>query len=558
MATTTPTPSSSEPIRCVERIPLLPSDQRLHGYSENLADIRDSESPRKTVLAFRNAHPVLRAFRLVYYEYTLHCWVLDLSSGPREWQGELPLYIGQRPVYPIHGAVEHGSAPDIVGPIDIDADTVMTMHDLRQIQQHFRHAYGVRVHRWGFIDVLFDSVKSVTKQRRFRPMPEQIGRLHFACLVCAHYPTASEASTTIQPSGSPSVPATILSSTPVTGGHQAGYAESCSIGLLVELKGEEYLTTVAHGWVAFAKKAREGASQKTVQKRKEKVQSTLGRPITKNPSASSRFARLVQFIISLHPFGKNKPDTPVGVQVYTQAEGVPLGEITICFDTLPRWTAGHRNHFPTAFQYDLALIEAPTGSVLPRMVVPSTHPQLDQRFALPEIAFTMERAFTIETVFLDEHDSRFQEHRRWANGNVSNIDREALISGADYFFDAEHIYRSLIWRTTPADDHRMETRSGSVLCVGRPTEARTQVVLFQNFQTTLSKKQYHLHSTDEKRNWKGLPIRVSYKGGFFLPTDFRNDAVIRVNRTIDMGTALSYEPSLGSSSSTLAARSSAE
>lgn len=110
---------------------------------------------------------------------------------------------------------------------------------------------------------------------------------------------------------------------------------------------------------------------------------------------------------------------------------------------------------------------------------------------------------------------------RWLvlEGTVDpNAIRDATVLGAQYLWDREAYSQtaSLLWRTTepfsPADGW-----SGSVLCLGRPTDASSKAIVFQNFQvpcTTLVDPQ----TGDSQDSFA--------KGGFLLPQEVRSSTIV--------------------------------
>ncbi|KAJ7247603.1 hypothetical protein B0H12DRAFT_1124663 [Mycena haematopus] len=175
-----------------------------------------------------------------------------------------------------------------------------------------------------------------------------------------------------------------------------------------------------------------------------------------------------------------------------------------------------------AFQHDLALMEATESHPLPMMIVPAWHATFSPQFARPEAGLTPKPAFILQ------HACR-SKNRKTGHG-ISKSSKAALISGADYIFEGEHVKRSLIWRTDP-DGHPMQGMSGSVLCLGQPADRQVHALLFENFETPLLDKQYVYHIEE---NPKGFRRMVTFKGGFFLPEDVLNNAVIEVERESDL------------------------
>ena len=62
--------------------------------------------------------------------------------------------------------------------------------------------------------------------------------------------------------------------------------------------------------------------------------------------------------------------------------------------------------------------------------------------------------------------------------------QRVVVAGTEYLWDriAFSQTASLLWRTEQISD-AAESFSGSVLCLGRPTDQVVKAVLFQNFET---------------------------------------------------------------------------
>jgi hypothetical protein len=98
-----------------------------------------------------------------------------------------------------------------------------------------------------------------------------------------------------------------------------------------------------------------------------------------------------------------------------------------------------------------------------------------------------------------------------------NAIRNATVLGTQYLWDRTAYLQtaSLLWKTkepfSPADGW-----SGSVLCLGRPTDKSSRAIVFQNFQvpcTTLVNPE------------SGANHQVIVKGGFLLPESIRSSKI---------------------------------
>lgn len=110
---------------------------------------------------------------------------------------------------------------------------------------------------------------------------------------------------------------------------------------------------------------------------------------------------------------------------------------------------------------------------------------------------------------------------RWLviQGNLDpHVMRNASVIGAQYAWDRAAVSQtaSLLWTAhepfTPAAGW-----SGSVLCLGRPTDQSSRAVAFQNFEVLCSG---HINSRT------GRPEDIIVKGAFMLPESIRASAII--------------------------------
>ncbi|KAJ7725927.1 hypothetical protein B0H16DRAFT_1471590 [Mycena metata] len=189
--------SSPNWVRCFYLKPLserieLPSSSlhELQPYHDNLIDIehlRGSESFENTVSDVRDTDPCLQHFGTVAYHFGLHCWVVFLSSAASKSLPPIPLCVGQRPVYVTHGNLRLNHTVADILPDEIDPNAVLADHELAEIRRWLPHAFGVRLHPWGFIDVLFKSKKDMNLQLK-KLAPHCIGSLGAAFIVSKHHP----------------------------------------------------------------------------------------------------------------------------------------------------------------------------------------------------------------------------------------------------------------------------------------------------------------------------------------------------------------------------------
>ncbi|KAJ7184326.1 hypothetical protein C8R46DRAFT_457701 [Mycena filopes] len=180
-------PDALHPIGSVAAHP-QDSERYLRRYRDNEADIAASTQFELDIVHARAVF--LGTFPKVYYHHGRHYWLVLLNEDVKPTR--VPLHIGQRPVYVKHGDRECSmDVDDILGldPEKFDPTTVLSDETVRTILSFFRHAVGIRVHVWGFIDVLFPTEKAIWRQKALR-RPVKIGGLGYAFIVMSYHPTA--------------------------------------------------------------------------------------------------------------------------------------------------------------------------------------------------------------------------------------------------------------------------------------------------------------------------------------------------------------------------------
>ncbi|KAJ6497460.1 hypothetical protein C8R45DRAFT_982952 [Mycena sanguinolenta] len=433
---------------------------------------------------------------------------------------------------------------------EVDPTTVVSDDDMQTIRKHIRYAYAVRLHVWGFWDVLFRTSEDLFRQKQL-PIPSRIGSLGFAFIISEHRLASgpSTPTSTATPSTSQHNPSsTILPSTQVTGRIECDFESSAYVGLCINLRGKRYLTTASHAFVSRDTVAGRSKTDTAIRRDRKELQSTL------HPTPWTRLSRSVLDYIFQRDrrkryIGPETSDfrthlehktsdvlTPVNVPVYLEGSGVlggpesQLGRIAKTYDDLP-WRVGpHPNLFPTSFKHDLALVEAADDRPLPKMVTQDWHPRSRPQFARAEDCLVQTPAFLVQ------HLPKYSERRVWKKGSIALQHlKQVLISGVDYLFDSEgeHVTRALIWRTE--DDLR--GASGSVVCRGNSKDKEVDAVIFQNFETTLSQK-LSGYTEQAPQPVKGSVGLVNYKGGFFLPKEIL-DALIEVEAAKNLTTTFS-------------------
>lgn len=102
--------------------------------------------------------------------------------------------------------------------------------------------------------------------------------------------------------------------------------------------------------------------------------------------------------------------------------------------------------------------------------------------------------------------------------------QRAVVEGTEYLWDKKARTQSvaLLWRAMH-DGTDMEGLSGSVLCLGRPTDPQCRAVVFKHFEMPICPQ--HFDSSDPT-SAHGDISWSSIKGGFLLPPEVRNAEIV--------------------------------
>ena len=108
--------------------------------------------------------------------------------------------------------------------------------------------------------------------------------------------------------------------------------------------------------------------------------------------------------------------------------------------------------------------------------------------------------------------------------STRRLAQEAIAHGAQYSWDtkARTPNTALLWRTLH-DSDTVQGTSGSVLCLGRPSDPYARAVLFQNFEGPLAPSQNVQIARTE--------TSPRFKGGFLLPTEVRDAEIVTYDTT---------------------------
>lgn len=102
--------------------------------------------------------------------------------------------------------------------------------------------------------------------------------------------------------------------------------------------------------------------------------------------------------------------------------------------------------------------------------------------------------------------------------------QKAIVEGTEYMWDKKARTQSvaLLWRAMH-DGTDMEGPSGSVLCLGRPTDSTCRAVVFKHFETPICPQHFdmsNLVSAHGDISWSSI------KGGFLLPPELRDAEIL--------------------------------
>jgi hypothetical protein len=102
-----------------------------------------------------------------------------------------------------------------------------------------------------------------------------------------------------------------------------------------------------------------------------------------------------------------------------------------------------------------------------------------------------------------------------------NATRNATVVGTQYLWDrtAHSQTVSLLWKAKVPSDSALGW-SGSVLCLGRPTDESSRAVVFQNFEVCCTT---NVHPVSGPKNAELV------KGGFLLPESIRSSKIVTSN-----------------------------
>jgi hypothetical protein len=479
------------------------------------SDHLDIAGSIEAVTRLRNSLEELLSYRAVYFDVANNYWLVDIArTNPGYHAVNLPLKIGRCPVYLTDSRDFHhllGLYSDNFEPIS--PYRICNDSQIWEVAEAFPHSIGMRVHKWGHVEILFESTKKLRQGLSEAKLPGAIGGLTWNTRVLEIEASTSNTCAGVQVAAN---------------ADEFANALGC-VGLRIRQKGEyrDSWTTTTHAWM---------------------IQPRLKSPWPRNLMASLatmiRRSRILSATVdtlrgseaegkrSLSVLGTDVfvAGTRMKVRMLKSFEDsqkltefscfVQIGTITKCYDSLrlPDSTL----LFPLGLEHDLSLI---TGHDLPEMSMPPNFPMMESSFADPD------EALKASDVFLSRFNVRFGRWDTFTGHAVTGSAREALVVGMDYFWQRRHVKpkRALIWRTE-TDDHSVAGASGSTLCLGAPSAQTCKPVVFQNYQTGFHRNNFW--AMDGIRNHiSGYPETACFKGGFLLPEDVRTAEIIMADES---------------------------
>lgn len=165
-------------------------------------------------------------------------------------------------------------------------------------------------------------------------------------------------------------------------------------------------------------------------------------------------------------------------------------------------------------EHDTSIV---SGDHLPKVLNPPRAPNIvgwaDYRDALDgQFAFAMSLSAVSENTK--------EKSRRDEFGTL----QKAIVEGTEYLWDRKSHTQSaaILWRAMH-DGTDMEGLSGTLLCLGQPTDSSCRAVVFKNFETPICPQHFELTNFASAR---GDVSWSSIKGGFLLPPEIRNAEII--------------------------------
>lgn len=124
----------------------------------------------------------------------------------------------------------------------------------------------------------------------------------------------------------------------------------------------------------------------------------------------------------------------------------------------------------------------------------------------------------------DGREKEDQEEEAEIRRDLFGTMQKVVVEGVEYLWNRKSRTQSaaLLWRAMH-DGTEMEGLSGSVLCLGQPTDPICHAVLVKHFETPICPQNFE---PSDKVSARGDVAWGSIKGGFLLPPEIRNAEII--------------------------------
>ncbi|KAF3402015.1 hypothetical protein F1880_009748 [Penicillium rolfsii] len=418
--------------------------------------------------------------------------VYDTHAGGRE------IHIHPEYLLPQLSKVYSGSRPD---PLRrrINPRRFLTASDLELLRRFFPAAVGARVLISEFIIILFQTRKDIEASWLEGCVPS-FGLLRLGYGIAVHYPTVAVADSGNAVADSGNAVADSGNAVADSGNAVADSPEKSepltSLGLKLRFADDSQGIAVAtHGFVDLR------TAQGNIA---HKEKSWLAK-------IKSKFSKATAMNIKERIKTGAAVDSPLGKSVwFVQEPKEKIGYVTTTYDH----HVARSSTFPQTIDHDTSIV---TGSHLPKVLNPPRAPKIIG-WANYHDALDGQLSFTMALRALSETPK--QKSRMDPFGTM----QKAVVEGTEYLWNRKARTQSaaLLWRAMH-DGTEMEGLSGSVLCLGEPTDPNCRAVLFKHFETPISPQYFHVSNVASAR---GDTSWSSINGGFVLPPEVRTAEII--------------------------------
>ncbi|KAK1761794.1 hypothetical protein QBC33DRAFT_553309 [Phialemonium atrogriseum] len=381
----------------------------------------------------------------------------------------------------------------------INPRRLLSSEDIHQFADMFPRAIGLQIFIAGRIHVLYQDRTYVEADWR-EGVPQQVGGLAVQFSVPSIIPSQAE----------------LTYRQGVAAKKDSRIATGC-LGVSLRLPdGEVVATTVTHGFVHLPGVGYLSRAVGLFDKLKKSLLRLRWPPQQES---------LTGHVRSSDPAG----NSPVGKEVWVAATNCRLGTIGHTFDRPSRYLP-----YPHGYGHDLSLVSDCLGRTLvPQPYLPTVDGWADMRKVLDGGPLFL----TAQLLHLGPHATN-----KSVFGTVTGEEaQEAILTEADdamaeghqYFFDRETLDVSvaLLWRVVPKDQTRNMTVSGfsgSVLCLGRPSDRTAKAVVFQNFEFPVCIPRIEGGRIVESHDMPTFNI----KAGFLLPKEILESEIVYTERSV--------------------------